>query len=413
MVQITKIINMRTLVWVTNSFRLDSRLTDRLSGLCTFVYYSPYYFAGKREREIYDKCSQPNLDAFYHSLHEFDSAIKRKGHQGIIVFKESNPIDHINQLCAKWGYDRVVIDQPLFAMWHSIDLLNLNVPYEIIDSALVDDTCFKMTAKSRWMTHIKNVSTEKPYRWNDSITPYFIKETSRSYPKPQKVTSFLDTESIINRAKTIAPTYGLTRDRHDGQTQLSTLMHNGMVDPHNLFFEIANQFKNSGADLNVNEGLHASMLRQFAFREMNILTARKNNLTMENTPHEWAQTLMHHKAYENMMEATPKPNSTVNINTIKSASTGVTELDALLKPFIQSGIMPNRARMYFAGKVFYESKTGLDALETLIDTFDLIGLDGQSPNNYIQCVSSLGLTYGKVMLMSATRTFELLSYETK
>jgi deoxyribodipyrimidine photolyase len=186
-----------------------------------------------------------------------------------------------------------------------------------------------------------------------------------------------------------------------------------MVDPHNLFFEIANQFKNSGADLNVNEGLHASMLRQFAFREMNILAARKNNLTMENTPHEWAQTLMHHKAYENMMEAKPNPKSTVNFSTIKAANTGVYELDSLLKPFVQTGIMPNRARMYFAGKVFYESKTGLEALETLIDTFDLIGLDGQSPNNYIQCVSSLGLTYGKVMLMSAKRTFELLDYETK
>jgi deoxyribodipyrimidine photolyase len=405
---------MRTLVWITNSFRLDSRLTDTLEGECTFVYYSPYYFAGKREREIYKKCSQANLDAFYYSLHQFNQELQSKGSY-LYIYKKANPIEHINQLCKDYGYDRLVIDQPLFAMWHSVDLLQLAVLYEIIDSALIDDKCYKMTAKSRWMSHVKRNSIEKIYKWNPNIVHFGIAAPFvDTYPQPiPPISSYLNKEYIVERAMEIAPTYGQTRDRHDGQTQLSTLMHNGMVDPHNLFFEIARQFEKSGSDLSVNEGAHASMLRQFAFREMTILTARKNNLTLENAPHEWAQTLMHHKAYENMMVATPNPNSNVNIETIKAANTGVTELDKLLKPFVKSGIMPNRARMYFAGKVFYESKTGLDALETLINTFDLVGLDGQSPNNYVQCVSSLGLTYGKVMLMSATRTFELLSYETK
>jgi hypothetical protein len=69
--------------------------------------------------------------------------------------------------------------------------------------------------------------------------------------------------------------------------------------------------------------------------------------------------------------------------------------------------------MYFAGKVFYESKTGIDALNTIVDTFDLIGLDGQCPNNYIQCIDAMGLSYGKVMMFSNTRTFELLNYDGK
>lgn len=401
---------MRTLVWITNSFRIDSRLTNSLSGPCTFVFYSPYYFAGKREKEIYDNCSQENLDAFYHSLHQFDSALKDKRNK-LYVFKEKDPISHLNFLIEKYGFDRLVIDQPLFAMWHSIDLLRLSLNYEFIDSALIDDGCFKMTAKSRWMSHVKKIGTEPLYQWNPEITRFSLDENSKSYPKPKTVTPFLDIDSIMERLKRIAPTYGNTRDRHDGQTQLSTLLHNGMIDPHNVFYELASDFENSGCDLSINEGLHAAMLRQFAFREINIITVRRNNLTLENTPHEWAQTLMHHKAYENMMEATPNPSSTVNIDTIKTASTGISDLDKILRPFIQTGIMPNRARMFFAGKVFYESKTGLEALETLIDTFDLIGLDGQSPNNYVQCVSALGLTYGKVMLMSAKRTFELLDYK--
>lgn len=398
---------MKTLVWITNSFRLDSRLTNILDGSCTFVYYSPYYFAGKREREIYEKCSSANLNAFYYSLHQFNLDLQSKNGE-LWVFKNPNPIAHINYLADKYQFNKLIIDQPLFAMWHSVDLLQLNVPYEIIDSALIDDQCFKMTAKSRWMSHVKNISSYSPYQWNSNINFFSINEKTSTYPKPKSVTPFINASIVINRAMRVALTYGQTRDRHDGQTQLSTLLHNGMVDPHNLFFEIANQFEKTGADLSVNEGLHASMLRQFAFREINIITSRKNNLTLENTPYEWAQTLMHHKAFENMMEATPNPNSQISINTIRSASTGISELDNILIPFVQTGIMPNRARMFFAGKVFYESKTGLAALETLIDTFDLIGLDGQSPNNYIQCVSSLGLSYGKVMLMSAKRTFELL-----
>lgn len=403
---------MKTLVWITNTFRLNSRLTTFLSGPCTFLYYSPYYFAGTRERQIYTKCSQSNLDAFYHSLHQFDSSLGTKGNR-LYVFKHKDPIEHINQLAKKYGFDRLVIDQPLFAMWHSVDLLKLSIPYEIVDSALIDNKCFKMTAKSRWMSHVKSIDSHKPHCWNPAIEHFQIDETTQSYPNPTSVSPYLDVDAITKRAIKIAPTYGQTRDRHDGQTGLSTLMHNGMIDPHNLFYQIAKQFKSTGSNLSINEGAHAAMLRQFAFREMTIITARKNNLTLENTPHEWAKTLMHHKAYENMMESTPNPESKLSIDAIKSAKTGIFELDKILKHFVQTGIMPNRARMFFAGKVFYESKTGLEALETLIDTFDLIGLDGQSPNNYIQCVSSLGLTYGKVMLMSAKRTFELLDYESK
>jgi deoxyribodipyrimidine photolyase len=402
---------MKTLVWITHSFRLDSRLTDTLEGECTFVYYSPYYFAGKRERSILRRTSQENLDAFYLSLHQFNQQLQDKGSY-LYVYKRKDPIEHLNQLCEELGYDRVVIDQPQFAMWHTIDLLQLNVPYEFIDSSLIDDQCFKMTAKSRWMSHVKRNATEKIFKWNPNIKHKGLPSPNiDTYPYPEgKISHYLDTNAVINRALEIAPTYGNTRDHHDGQTQISTLIQNGMVDPHNLFFEIARQFEKSGSDLSVNEGLHAAMLRQFTFREINIITARRNNLTMENTPMEWAEIVMHHKALDNLKTATPNPNSNVNLETIRNGNTGVKELDKILKHFNKTGIMPNRARMYFAGKVFYESKTGPEALSTLIDTFDILGLDGQCPNNYLQCISAMGLSYGKVMMFSADRTFNLLQY---
>jgi hypothetical protein len=382
---------------------------DSLNGDCTFVYYSPYYFAGLRERDILSNCSKQNLECFYYSLHQFDNALKADN-QFFYVFKESDPISHINHLAKKYGFDKLVIDQPLFALWHTIDILKLDIPFEIIDSDLIDDTCFKMTAKSRWMTHAKNLENAKSFQFNSSIKGFAINEPIKNYPIVNKPSRFIDKEYILNRLKTIVFTYSQTRDNHNGQTQLSTLLQNGLVDPHNIFIEILKQFKNQNADLTKNEGAHAAMLRQFAFREINIISARRNNLTMENSPAHWAQTIMHHKAYDNLLNSTPKFESNLSIDTIKNSNTGISELDKILTHFNQTGIMPNRARMYFAGKVFYESKTGIDALNLLIDTFDLIGLDGQCPNNYMQCISSLGLSYGKVMLMSSKRTFELLSY---
>jgi deoxyribodipyrimidine photolyase len=374
------------------------------------VYYSPYYFAGKREREIYEQCSQENLNAFYQSLHDFDSALQIKRNR-LHVFKKSDPIEHINFLVEKYGFDRLVIDQPLFAMWHTVDLLCLNVKWEYVDSALIDDKCVKMTAKSRWMTHVKMVEAELLYEWNENITRFSIDEPTSTYPKVQSAYQFMNRDYVEQRAIDIAPTYGQTRDHHNGQTRTSTALHNGIVDPHNLFFELANRFKKEGANMSINEGAHASMLRQFAFREINIIHARRNGLTLEDDPLTWAKCLMTATNYNHLITSAPKPDSDLTFDKIKTASTGILELDRILRHFLETGIMPNRARMYFAGKVFYESRTGVEALQMIIDTFDLIGLDGQSPNNYLQCCSSLNLQYGRIMLLNSHRVFDLLQYD--
>ena len=400
---------MRTLVWITNSFRIDSRLTSSLSGECTFVYYSPFYFAGERERKIYENCSAENLAAFYQSINDFDQDLRKKG-TSLWIFKEKDPIEHINYLCDQWKFDRVVIDQPLFSMWHTIDLLQLNRPWSYVDSVLIDDTCRNMTAKSRWMSHVKKIVSYQPYRWNSEIQPFYIPEKTESYPKIRCKSKLMDVDYLLTRAKSTALTYGQTRDHHDGQTHVSTALHNGVIDPHNLFYEVTRLFQEAGANMSINEGAHASMLRQFAFRELNIIKTRQRGLTLENDPIEWAHALMTKSNYDHLTSAQPKPESELTFERIKTASTGIRELDTILRHFLTTGHMPNRARMYFAGKVFYESQSGIQALRLLIDTFDLLGLDGQSPNNYMQCCSSMTLQYGRIMLLNAQRTFELLQY---
>ena len=72
--------------------------------------------------------------------------------------------------------------------------------------------------------------------------------------------------------------------------------------------------------------------------------------------------------------------------------------------------MPNRARMYFAGWMFYNQPTGIDALNWIILTFDLLLNDGQCPTNYTKSCSSMNLQYGKVMLLNKNRVMDLLAY---
>ena len=91
---------------------------------------------------------------------------------------------HINKLIAQHGYDEVIIDMPLFDMWHTVDISKIAAPHAVVDSALVDDECFKMTAKSRWMTHVKSIDSFKPYAFSKTVTPYNLGKTGRTYPKP-------------------------------------------------------------------------------------------------------------------------------------------------------------------------------------------------------------------------------------
>jgi deoxyribodipyrimidine photolyase len=395
---------MRTLVWLTHSFRLNSRLMSELEGDVTFVYYSPYYFGGERERRIYDTCSQANLDAFYESLHAFDFELAERGFK-LSVFKESDPVKHINSLIRKHDYDQVMLDVPMFAFPKSIDLHDIDKMVIGVDSDLVDDQCERMTAKSRWMSHVKQIADFKPFKLPDHVKPFNLSEPSRSYPKPE-LNPLLDPAAAMKRARKMAPTYHVTRDRHDGQTQLSTILHNGRLDPREVFFTLAKDFVKAGANLTVNEGPAAGMLRQLAFREIAIIRTRRTGLSLADSPQAFAEQLMPAASYENLVKQ--KPGGKVTFDMVKAGKTGVHALDVLLRPFLKTGIMPNRARMLYASLIFYNSPTGIDALNTIIDTFDLLGLDGQSPNNYTQVCGALELSYGKVLQMNIDTAFKKL-----
>jgi deoxyribodipyrimidine photolyase len=399
---------MKTLVWLTHSFRTDSRLTTKLEGPCTFVYYSPYYFAGEREKQILKHCSKQNLEAFYESLDMMKKSLRAIGHD-LYVFKQTNPIEHINSLIDTYGFTKVIIDLPLFGMWKSTDPMEIKVPFELVDSDLIDDECPRMTAKSRWMAHTRNLENIKFHKWNPAILPHSINEVTDTYPQYNR-NSLIMPHVAKYRAIAMAPKYGETRDKHNGQTRLSTAFQNGTVDPHNMFYQIVKEFQIIGADFSVNEGAHASMLRQFAFREISIIQSRRTGLTMEDNSIDWAKAIITEKSYENLVTKT-NTESTLTFEQIRNANTGDELVDQILSESYKIGVMPNRARMFYAGWLFYNAPTGIEALQWLINTFDLLLLDGQCPTNYMQSCSTMNLQYGKVMLLNRNRVQELLQYE--
>ena len=397
---------MKTLIWITHTFRKDSRLYNSLEGECSFVYYSPFYFAGDREKAILKNTNQQNLELFYGSINHFKKQLNRDGGD-LTICKESDPIAHINMLIEAFGYTKIVIDEPQFAMWHSLNTSKLSIEPTYIDSDLIQTDCNYRTAKHRWMHH---ASREYNYYLPNNKLTFFnltgFCGEEHAYPKG----NLPNVQKVLDRAYDIASNYANTRDKHNGQTELSTLLQNGLIDSHNIFYTMIDIFKKQGADLTKNEGAHAAMLRQFTFRELTIIKSRQLGLTMENNPAQWLSKTITEKSYNNLVMKTNEE-STLTFEHITNANTTSANINRILTESFVKGVMPNRARMYYAGWLFYNAKSGIEAISLLINTFDLLFTDGQCPNNYMSCCSSMNMSYGKVMLLNKDRVMSLLDYE--
>jgi deoxyribodipyrimidine photolyase len=166
-------------------------------------------------------------------------------------------------------------------------------------------------------------------------------------------------------------------------------------------------FLEIGADPTKNEGDIAAMLRQFAFREMTIIKTRERGMNMENTIDEWINVFIDPKSLANLKSRVNEA-STMTYDKLITAKTGIPFLDKVIGYSLHKGVMPNRARMWFAGKIFYEAPSGIDAINWLIRFFNEVTLDGQCPTTYTQCCDAMGLQYGKVMLLNETRVKMLL-----
>ena len=151
------------------------------------------------------------------------------------------------------------------------------------------------------------------------------------------------------------------------------------------------------------------ILRQLAFREICIAKARTKGLSLTSSPDDWAKTLLDEKSYNNLKASEHTKKFTRK--DLFEGKTGNDRLDNEIKLCKESRWMPNRARMWFAGEVYWGCGGGIKSLEILVDFFNTFCDDAQSPNNWVSCVESMRMQYGKVMRFNEKRTFRLLSGE--
>ncbi len=389
---------MKNLVVVSHSFRLDSRLMQkalRESRYLAVVYPSPWYY-NLEEKEIYS-----NFDCSFHkkAVSRFARDLKDKTGLELHVIKSNTPCSDITSFCKASGVNAIYYDTPLFGK----DELRFNGVRVIkVDSDSYDDRCEKMTAKSRWVHWSKN----------RKIVDYSSEERVETYEVIGEKFSISDQESdsleeelsqFWKRFESKLVSYYETRNMRDGSLRISKFLHHGVVDGPKLISNILSVCP----EFIDKENPMVPVLRQLAFREINIRKSRIKNLSLTSDAECWARALLDQKSFENLLNSRTENKFTKE--QLFAGETGDETLDEEIKSCKKERWLPNRIRMWLAGEVYWNTGGGLESLKTLVEFFDRFCDDAQSPNNWVGCTESMKMQYGKVMRFNKKRTFRLIS----
>ena len=359
------------------------------------VYPSPWYW-NPAEKALYNKSC-----VSFHTkvLNHFAARLKHDFGLSLHVLKAPDPVREIENFCSREGVSTVFYDAPLFKN----DFLNFNARSTVIvDSDTYDPACVKMTAKSRWTQWAQGRNVI------ENVPP--VKIDSFSFPCEKLVIDTqaseemsLELDHLWKRVESKIVTYHLSRCERDGSTKISKYLHHGLVDAPTIVSNILSlcpRFIQNDHPL-------VPLLRQLAFREISIRKARTRALSLTSNCDHWARSLLDEKSYRNLIESTHTER--FSKRQLLEGSTGHKKLDEEIKLCIQQRWMPNRARMWFAGEVYWGIGGGIKSLEALVEFFNKYCDDAQSPNNWVSCVESMRMQYGKVMRFNEKRTFKLLS----
>lgn len=382
------------LVIISHTLRLDSRIFREAlkeNDSITVVYASPWY-TNKKEKSIIEKGDQ---SFFKKSLNHFACDLKEKLSIPLYLLKNKD----INEIIEKHTFQNVYYDMPLFGKnsW-----INFKSEVKVIDSAMYDPECTKMTAKSRWVDWSKNRSKNVV-----SSPKYFICKSKeldlpiKSLSKSDFLSFNIEIQEVTSRLNDVILLYHKTRNHKEGSTLLSKYLHHGIFDPAELvssLLKILPDFLDKTHPV-------VPLLRQLAFREICIRKARIKGLSMENSISEWAESLLDNKSYQNLI--IEKPGSFTKEQFLK-AETGIQILDKEINRLKSEKWAPNRIRMWLSSQCYYGIGGGIESLKALIELFNMYSDDGQSPNNYVCCVEAMRLQYGKVMNYNTKRTFKLI-----
>jgi len=389
---------MSCLIVLSHSFRINSRLFKKAltkHNKLAVVYPSPWYFSSS-EREVLKRGS---CQFHKKAINLFASDLKSKLGLDLFLIKSDRPKDIIVDILKENDIEEVFYDMPLFGPGSWIDMSGLDVT--TIDSDSHDPECIKMTAKSRWVYWLKNKKSTTELNCEN------VKGIKLNLPKvkPDKEKAENLREEITKlekRFEQILPKYHQFRNHKEGSSLFSKYLHHGLIDANEILSGIINMLPG----FIQKDHPIVPFLRQMAFREISIRKTRINDLSFKDPVELWAERLLDKKSYDNLI--TPFPGKFTREQFL-SATTGNTILDNELKRLIESKWAPNRIRMWLASQCYYGMGGGIESLKTIIDLFNYYSDDGQSPNNYISCVSTMRMQYGKVMNYNTKRTFKLVN----
>jgi deoxyribodipyrimidine photolyase len=374
------------------------------SGLdLAFVYYSPWYYSSASKKRY----SEPGASTELHNIaiQSFAEDLRDRGNH-ITLCKVSDPAQHLVQLAKDNPHiKRVYWDLPLFApSWEppEADLQALDVDVIAVDSDLRLPDVPRRQAKATvrlWLREPVEPYCALPKEIPSarlSCDDEFEAVMSGDMLTMRDIRDYLK-GVILSNIEARVDNYDKTRDSYGGSIEASCFLHHGILDPVSI---ITNLIAEKDPDK-----IYA-LLRQFAFREMSIRKARRHGLNLSHSVDEWARAIMDDKSYQNIVDVTFEPENTVD--ELYAGRTNDEELNWVITRAKADRWMPNRARMWFAGEAYYRLGGGLHSLEALINFFDTYIDDGQSPNNYVNCASSLSLSYGRVVRLNRERAIKKL-----
>lgn len=359
------------------------------------VYPSPWYY-NLKEKEIYS-----SFDCSFHekALSRFARELKDKTGLELHVIKSDTPSSDIASFCNTANVDQVYYDIPLFGK----DEINFeDVQVIKVDSDSYDDCCEKMTAKSRWVHWSKNRKNVN-YTYEYKVEPYEAIGNKLSVSAYKADCLERELDQLWERLENNLVSYHRTRNMRDGSLRISKFLHHGVIDGPKLISDILSVC----SDFIDKENPMVPILRQLAFREINIRKSRIKNLSLTSEAECWARALLDQKSFDNLVIS--KTEKIFTKEQLFSGETGDKILDEEIRKCKKDRWLPNRIRMWLAGEVYWSTGGGIESLKILVEFFDRFCDDAQSPNNWVGCTESMKMQYGKVMRFNKKRTFRLVS----
>tara|TARA_Y100000361_G_C11137080_1_gene332648 strand:- start:308 stop:1501 length:1194 start_codon:yes stop_codon:yes gene_type:complete len=395
---------MKALVWLTHSFRTQSKIFARGTSCneVSFVYYSPFYYDDDYAM-MYRNTRMEQEYWFRYSVSSFKLTLKQCDYD-LYIYKEEDPVAHINNLIKKHGYEKVFIDKPLFNFPNTIDVTKINCKVEFVDSDIYDERCLSTEPYERVQYWLENHQ-----EYLNKVSPIFgstnakLKEEDFLLLDDEGTLSLLEQDNVADYFINQMMDYSNTKKEPEGTFRISGHLQHGQVDAGTLILQI---LLASLYDRIAKKTWHIDPLISFAKREIAIIKARSSGLQPYDDVLAWAELLLDDHSYIHLTEA--EYDRQFTRSDVLNSNTGKEDLDEVLKMGKDKNWLPHLLRKWMAIEVFLGMGGGVEALETILDYFHYNIMDGQSPSTMINCIEVLQLKDGKLETLDKEEVFKIM-----